>query len=81
MNINLCYYKNIFGKPNEGLHKYRMFNIAIIDLGLTILAAYLLAKYYNQNFAIVLFLLLLLGIVMHHIFCVKTTVDKLLFGN
>ena len=32
----LCDYKNILGEPNKGLHKYRIFNIAIVDVLLTI---------------------------------------------
>jgi hypothetical protein len=31
----LCKYKNMFGIPNKGLHSYRIFNIAIVDLTLT----------------------------------------------
>lgn len=80
MNFNLCFYKDIFGKPNEGIHKYRMFDIAIIDLILTIGSAFLISQYFGQNFIIILILLLLLGIIMHHLFCVKTTIDKFLFG-
>ena len=31
-----CQYANIFGKPGQGLHQYRLFNIAIVDVLLTI---------------------------------------------
>ena len=41
--INLCIYKDIFGIPKKGVHKYRIFNIAFVDLLLTILLAYKLA--------------------------------------
>lgn len=79
MNSGLCSYKDIFGKPNEGVHKYRFFNIAIIDLLFTIIVAYLISKYYEWDFKYVLILLILLGIIMHRLFCVRTTIDKLLF--
>lgn len=79
MDSSLCPYKNLFGKPNEGVHKYRIFDIAIIDLLLTIGAAYLISRYYNQDFKIILAILILLGIIIHRLFCVKTTIDKLLF--
>jgi hypothetical protein len=76
----LCQYKNIFGKPNTGLHKYRIFNIAIVDVILTIIFAYFiylaLPKY---NYFCILFFLFLLGIFFHRLFCVRTTIDKLLF--
>ena len=76
----LCKYKKIFGEPNTGVHSYRIFNIAIIDVIFTIFSAYLinlfLPKYTFFNILITLFLL---GIFLHHIFCVRTTIDKLLF--
>ena len=34
-----CKYKDALGKPKEGLHSYRVFNISIIDVLLTILLA------------------------------------------
>ena len=34
--MTLCKYANIFGAPNTGSHKYRIFNIAIIDVIATI---------------------------------------------
>lgn len=79
MDFSLCPYKNLFGKPNEGLHKYRILDIAIVDLASTIGAAYLISRYYNQDFKLILTILILLGIILHHLFCVKTTIDKLLF--
>ena len=75
-----CNYKDIFGKPNEGVHSIRIFNLAIIDVLFTIIAAYLISIYFSVSFFITLFLLFLLGIIFHYIFCVKTTIDKLLFN-
>ena len=76
----LCQYKNIFGKVGEGLHSYRIFNIAIVDVILTIISAFIIYLFIPKyNFFIILFLLFILGIVLHRIFCVKTTIDKLLF--
>ena len=38
--FNLCKYKNIIGKPNEGIRKKdRLFNISLLDVGATILLA------------------------------------------
>ena len=77
----LCKYKDIFGKPNEGVHSIRLFDIAIVDLGLTILVALAIAYFGGLTFWKILLLLLLLGILMHRLFCVRTTVDKLLFSD
>ena len=79
--IDLCEYKNIFGKPNEGIHSYRLFDIAIIDLLFTIIIAWLLSYLFDISFIMTILLLLLLGIILHNIFCVRTTIDKLLFKN
>ena len=77
--MNLCKYKDIFGKPNTGVHSYRIFNIAIVDVLLTILVAFIIALLIKKPFWIVLLILFLLGIILHHLFCVKTTIDKLIF--
>jgi hypothetical protein len=78
----LCKYKDALGIPNKGIHKYRIFNIAIVDVLLTILLAAFISWYFKLSFykfLIVLLLLFLTGIFMHRLFCVKTTIDKLLF--
>ena len=77
--LNLCKYKDIFGKPNEGAHSYRIFNIAIVDVVLTILAAYLLSIFTGYKFIYTVIFMFILGIISHRIFCVRTTIDKLLF--
>jgi hypothetical protein len=75
-----CKYNNIFGEPSKGVHSYRIFNIAIVDVVFTIIGAYLIHLFLPKyNFITILILFFLLGIFLHHIFCVKTTIDKLLF--
>ena len=75
--MSLCAYKDLFGKPNTGLHSYRIFNIAIVDLTLTIFAAWLISKLWNYNMFSTLLFLLLSSIIIHKIFCVKTTISNL----
>jgi hypothetical protein len=74
--------KNIFGPIGEGGHSYRVFDIAILDVLFTIIGAYLLHRFLLTTipFCQVLFGLFLLGIVLHRYFCVRTTVDKWIFG-
>jgi hypothetical protein len=79
--MSLCKYSDIFGKPNEGIHSYRVFNIAIVDLILTVIIVIILSYMFNLNFISLLIVVLLLGIILHRVFCVKTTVDKLIFGQ
>jgi hypothetical protein len=80
--MSLCKYKNILGEVGKGIHSYRIFNIAIADVLLTILAAYVIHIFMPKyKFVYILLFLFLLGIILHRLFCVDTTVDKLLFGN
>ena len=76
-----CKYKDILGKPNTGAHSYRIFNIAIVDVILTILLAYFINLIYPQyNFQKIVVFLFILGIILHRLFCVRTTIDKLVFN-
>ena len=74
--------QQIFGEIGEGIHSYRIFDIAILDVLFTMIGAYLLQRFLLPEipFCQVLFGLFLLGIVLHRYFCVKTTIDKLIFG-
>lgn len=74
-----CDYKNILGKPNKGIHSYRIFNLAIVDILLTIIVAFIFSLLFSIRFSIMLIVFFLLGIFFHRIFCVRTTVDKFLF--
>jgi len=79
--MSLCKYSDIFGKPNQGVHRHRLFNLAIVDVVFTILGGIALQKIFfrkrkTHNVIISLFIL---GIILHKLFCVRTTIDKLLF--
>ena len=78
-NIMLCPYREVFGRVGEGVHAYRMFNIAIVDVVATILVAVLLHWWCKLDVFILLGLFFLLGILAHRAFCVRTTVDRWLF--
>ena len=76
----LCKYKDIFGKEGEGVHSIRVANLAVVDVMLTILAGYLISRAFRVSFLWVCVVLFILGIVMHRLFCVNTTVNKMIFG-
>jgi hypothetical protein len=48
---------------------------------MTIIAATLISYFFKYSFVTTLITLFILGIVLHKLFCVKTTIDKLLFPN
>ena len=77
-----CKYKNIFGQPNKGVHSYRIFNIAIVDVVCTFILAYIIFIILGQKYKywIILIILFIIGIICHRLFCVKTTIDKFLFN-
>ena len=85
--MSLCKYKNIFGEPNTGIHTVRIFNIAIFDVLGTIIVGILLQFLLLRIFSfyidltLVLVILFSLGILLHRLFCVRTTIDKLLFSD
>lgn len=79
MIYNLKEYKDMFGAPNTGVHQYRILDIAVVDLGVTLGASYLISKKLKISYYKTVVSMLLLGIVIHRIFGVKTKVDKLLF--
>jgi len=75
-----CPYKNVFGKPGEGVHSYRIFDIAVIDVAVTIVAAIIISSSFKISLWLVLGVLFILGIILHRAFCVRTRVDRWLFS-
>mgnify|MGYP003988165239 CR=1 FL=1 len=79
--MTLCKYSKLFGETGKGLHSYRIFNIAIIDVVMTFIGAYLLQLFIfkNTSYYIIVICLFIVGIILHRLFCVRTTIDLLLF--
>jgi hypothetical protein len=79
----------MFGKPGQGIHSYRIFNIAIVDVILTLILVYIIYSI-NVHYGvhdgniyafIVDFLgVFLTGITAHWLFCVNTTINKKIYG-
>ena len=76
-----CQYKDLFGRPREGAHAYRLFDVAVVDVVATIVVAGMISRVFGFVFWKSLVALFLLGIISHRVFCVETTVDKLIFSN
>ena len=75
-----CPFKDIFGKPREGPHAWRVLDVAVVDSVLTILLALVLQKIFFQNFSFlkVLAVTFIVGELMHWYFCVDTKVIQIL---
>lgn len=77
--LDLCQYKDIFGRPREGAHAYRVFDIAVVDVAATVVVAYVIARVFGFAFWKSLVALFIVGIISHRAFCVRSTVDKWVF--
>ena len=71
-------YKDIFGKPGEGIHKYRFLGTAISDYLLTILTAVIITYFTKIPLVLTTILVFVLGIVLHVIFGVETNTTRYL---
>ena len=79
--MNLCKYKNLFGAPNTGIHTLRIFNISVIDVLVVLLCAVIISKLFSFSLKWTTIYLFIIGVFVHRLLCVRTTVDKLLFPN
>jgi hypothetical protein len=61
------------------VHSLRVGGIAVADVVMTLVGAYIIAYYARASFAWTAAGLFLVGIILHRLFCVRTTIDKLLF--
>jgi hypothetical protein len=83
--VDRCRYKDIFGKPREGVHSIRIFNIAVVDFGLTMLLAYIIQQVFKKygkrySYLLILLILLIIGTIIHKLMCVDTTITKIVFN-
>jgi hypothetical protein len=72
---------NLIGVPGKGIHSYRIFNIAYMDVIVVLLASILLAWVMKWSYIKTIIGIFILGIIVHRLLCVRTTVDKVLFEN
>lgn len=79
--MSLCKYKDIFGKPGEGAHQYRIFNFSVVDILVALLGAYLISYFSGVSMKYVIPFTFVLGVIVHRTLCVRTKVDRMLFPN
>ena len=73
--MELCRYRDVLGKPREGVHKYRIGGYAFFDIAGTIIGGWFLANWMRWNKIDTIIGLFLLGIGLHRLFCVNTTLN------
>lgn len=70
-----CSYQNSLGVPGQGFHRH-LGGVAVADVIATFLSAWLITRYTGWNIVYTTIGFFILGILLHHIFCVKTTVAQ-----
>ena len=76
-----CAYKYALGVPGEGVHSTRFLGTALFDYIGTILGAMLLSKVTGIPLVLTTIGLLVLGIILHMVFCLRTGTEVWLFGK
>lgn len=79
--VNLCEYKNALGELGKGIHSYRFMGFAVADCIMTLLGGLIISYFTNYSFVITTLVLFISGIILHRLFCVRTTIDKILFPH
>lgn len=67
-----CPFANILGVPKTGVHSIRLFDFAVVDTLLTIIAAYITAEALKINIWLSLGIWFVCGEILHYIFGVRT---------
>ena len=69
-------YKDILGKPKQGVHSYRILDVALTDYLMTIVLAFMLSYYTEIPVVITTIGLFTVGILLHIIFGVPTNTTR-----
>ena len=79
-----CQFKDLFGKPREGPHQYRIpiVDLAAMDVAVVALAGYFIGVQYMKYSVFSVFIFLVIStIVSHRMVCAETALDQFLFGK
>jgi len=75
-SFDLSKYKDIFGAPGTGVHKYKFMGTSLVDYFMSIVGAFIITYYTGIPLVITTIGILLLGIIFHGLFRIKTQVLK-----
>ena len=78
MNCPFSKYRNIFGIPGKGVHKYQFLDTAIVDYVLTIILAALVTYFSKIPLVLTTIFIFITGIILHILFGVQTSTLKYL---
>ncbi len=77
---DLCKYRDMFGEPGKGIHAYRIFGMAAVDLVVTAFVAIILSRWFMPRIGVIPMFagLFISSIAIHRAFCVNTAVIRAL---
>lgn len=78
--MSLCRFRDALGVPGEGLH-FHVMGVAVVDVAATLAAAWLATRWLGGPFWAWAVGAFALGAIAHRVFCVRTTLDRALFGS
>ena len=73
---DLSDYKDILGKPGQGVHQYKFMGTALVDYGMSIILAFIITYFTKIPLVITTIGVLSIGILLHYLFGIKTEVLK-----
>jgi hypothetical protein len=76
MGSATCKYKDMFGSPGEGVHRFRLGGVAVVDYVLTILLALLTSVVSGVPWTLTTVFWILAAMLLHAVFCVDTSVFR-----
>jgi hypothetical protein len=76
--MRLCQYRDSLGVSGQGIHSRRFMGLSINDVLMTFIGAFLVSKGTGWDLEWVTGGLFLLGIFLHWLFCVSTTIGRAL---
>ena len=68
----LSQYKDIFGKPGTGPHRFRFMGVALVDFAATILFAMFITWAFKVPLDLSIIFMLVISLVIHLVFGVET---------
>ena len=72
MSCPLSQYRNIFGAPGTGPHKFRFMGVALVDFALTILLAMFITWKFKVPLDLSIIFMLVISLFIHMLFGVET---------
>jgi hypothetical protein len=73
-NVMSCPYKYFLGIPGQGIHSVRFMGFAVVDIVLTLLLAWVSARWLNSAFLTMVVVWFVVGEVLHYVFGTQTAV-------